>query len=328
MAQMYLVRKNTTKMTPPKKTGFPCNHIGCDVFLCKDDTCDDVKFPHKLHCLNCGAALPLAKPEERINATSDLARQRVRDGQCSQCGTPHVPIMENGKPSEHTFETACEHGKGLLFSSGHKPAAEVCGAEITIEKGLYEDCQNPKPCPLHEPCRKCVELLKPGKNDTVHYGRCPIHEPKDVAVTLFTQEAVDTINALNHPPAQEARFFYGPSPYEQDLPRLRAETKKRNDEIDAKFRLAQEDGGWEEQVRGSIGTAALNPARPKVTEETAERLIGFIRSLLAKETAKARIEELDRLMEQTELGDIEDDEGSVAGRIRIEVLNRLASLKK
>ena len=59
-----------------------------------------------------------------------------------------------------------------------------------------------------------------------------------------------------------------------------------------------------------------------------EGVFAAVRDLLAKETAKARVEELDRLMEQTELGDIENDEGDVAGRIRIEVLNRLKSLKK
>ena len=45
-----------------------------------------------------------------------IIQERVRRNECTECGTP----MKQTDGNEHwgTFVTQCEHGKGLVFSSG------------------------------------------------------------------------------------------------------------------------------------------------------------------------------------------------------------------
>ncbi len=47
-----------------------------------------------------------------LDPTSLRAQQRVKGHHCVTCGTPMEKINDN------TWATACEHGKGLRFSSG------------------------------------------------------------------------------------------------------------------------------------------------------------------------------------------------------------------
>ena len=52
------------------------------------------------------------KESIELDPTSLRAQQRVKGHRCVTCGTPMEKINDN------TWATACEHGKGLRFSSG------------------------------------------------------------------------------------------------------------------------------------------------------------------------------------------------------------------
>ncbi len=46
----------------------------------------------------------------------ETIKDRIMKNQCTECGTPMKQISGNDKHG--TFVTGCEHGKGLMFSSG------------------------------------------------------------------------------------------------------------------------------------------------------------------------------------------------------------------
>lgn len=117
-----VVRPLSKSVTKALNEVKPCKNAGKHV-RCKGKTTTISGF-----CTPCRNAFQFERSQEMKgrfrekgvgmmeNKNMSIVEDRIRNHQCTICGTPMKKV--EGSENHGTYETACEHGKGLMFSSG------------------------------------------------------------------------------------------------------------------------------------------------------------------------------------------------------------------